>query len=130
MAKANFARIEFQNSLVISPVHMDNQPTTEDNSVWKAPACLKFKANCDVAIRPNSSEGMVAVVLRDWKGNMVDGLSKSVHISSSLHGELFCNQGSSVFWLLLWVFKVSRWNQTTKISSFSSSVGFQRLTSF
>lgn len=89
MAKANFARMELQNSLVISPVHMDNQPTTEDNSVWKAPACLTFKANCDVAIRPNSSEGMVAVVLRDWKGNMVDGLSKSVHTSSSLQGDLF-----------------------------------------
>ncbi|KAH7865848.1 hypothetical protein Vadar_011985 [Vaccinium darrowii] len=32
---------------------------------------------------------VVAVVVKDWKGKIVDGITKSVHTSSSLHGELF-----------------------------------------
>ncbi|KAH7865092.1 hypothetical protein Vadar_002098 [Vaccinium darrowii] len=89
MSRANFARWEFSNSSVISSVHMDNHPRNDSQSAWKAPDCSSFKANCDVAIRPNSSTGVAAIVLRDWKGKVVEGIAKSFQASSPLQGELF-----------------------------------------
>ncbi|KAH7837043.1 hypothetical protein Vadar_008864 [Vaccinium darrowii] len=89
LSKTNFSRSEFSNSLVIPSVHMDNHPINDVEFVWKALDCSSFKANCNVAIRPDSSRGMAVVVLRDWKGKVVDGVAKSLYVSSPFHGELF-----------------------------------------
>lgn len=67
---------------------MDNLPVADGSPSWKAPDFLSFKANCDMAVKPNHSVGTVAVVLRDWKGNVVDGRAKSSRFFSSLQGEL------------------------------------------
>lgn len=83
MARASFAMPEFCTSVVTPQVHMDNHP------VGNAPDCRSLKANCDIALKGNSSSRKIAVVIRDWKGIIVDGVAKSVSALSSLQGELF-----------------------------------------
>lgn len=58
---------EFCSSFLTPQVHMDNHPVGETPS-WKALDCRTLKANCDVALKTNSSAGKIAVVLRDWEG--------------------------------------------------------------
>ncbi|KAI8561559.1 hypothetical protein RHMOL_Rhmol04G0349500 [Rhododendron molle] len=65
---------------------MDNPPHGDYISRWKAPDRGKYKVNCDVAISAKEKEGIVAAVLRDWEGNIVDGKAKPVKVFSSLHG--------------------------------------------
>lgn len=44
--------------------------------------------NCSVAIPSNGGEGEMDVVLRNWKGKVLDGFARTVSASSSLCGEL------------------------------------------
>ncbi|KAH7842585.1 hypothetical protein Vadar_007008 [Vaccinium darrowii] len=46
------------------------------------------KVNCDAASSKDGGDGSITVVMRNWDGNPVDGLAKSVKISSPLQGEL------------------------------------------
>lgn len=46
-----------------------------------------IKANCDVAKVGNKSRAAIAVVLRDYKGKIVDGRTSIVFISSVSQGE-------------------------------------------
>lgn len=89
MARASFAMSEFCTSVVTPQVHMDNHPVGNAPSSWKAPDCRSLKANCDIALKGNSSSRKIAVVIQDWKGIIVDGVAKSVSALSSLQGELF-----------------------------------------
>ncbi|KAI8550799.1 hypothetical protein RHMOL_Rhmol06G0135400 [Rhododendron molle] len=70
-------------------VHKDNPLVQEEVSTWWAPDFGKFKANCDVAISITKNASKAAVVLRNWKGKVVEGAAKTVSTCSSLGGELF-----------------------------------------
>lgn len=83
IARANFALTEFSCTRESLNVHMDNPPHRDDISHWKAPDRCKYKANCDAAISTKEQEGVVAVVLHDWEGKIVDGRTKTVKVSSS-----------------------------------------------
>lgn len=54
-----------------------------------APDKGKLKVNCDAAIPATEPGSKAAVVLRNWKGKIVDGFARSVHVGSSLGGELY-----------------------------------------
>ncbi|XP_058181423.1 uncharacterized protein LOC131299867 [Rhododendron vialii] len=82
------AEMEFLKAFEIPKVQMDNPPNQEDLSTWRAPDKGRFKANCDAAIPASGLRSIAAVVLRNWKGKIVDGLAKSVHVRTSLGGEL------------------------------------------
>lgn len=67
---------------------MDNPINQEEISNWRAPDMGKFKVNCDVAIPKDKREGKIAVVLRNYKGKVMDGFVQSVKATSSLCREL------------------------------------------
>lgn len=88
IAAINKAWFESSSILEISNVHMDTPSTQEDLSTWRAPDRDCFKANCDVAIPKGGGAGKLAVVIRNWKGEIMDGMARSVFANSSLSGEL------------------------------------------
>ncbi|KAI8525452.1 hypothetical protein RHMOL_Rhmol13G0231200 [Rhododendron molle] len=88
LAAINHARMETSWILEIPDVHMDTPSPQEDISTWRAPDRGHFKANCDVAIPKGGGEGKLAVVIRDWKGKILDGLTRTTVASSTLSGEL------------------------------------------
>lgn len=67
---------------------MDNPTTQEELSTWKAPDKDKLKINCDVAIPVTGKVSKAAVFLRIWRGKILDGFVRSIHIGSSFGGEL------------------------------------------
>lgn len=79
---------EWSQSLEFSTVQMDNPQIQEEQSNWRAPNMGKFKANCYVAIPKSGNMGQIFVVIRDRKGRIVDGLTKTIRAESSLEGEL------------------------------------------
>ncbi|KAH7853442.1 hypothetical protein Vadar_002449 [Vaccinium darrowii] len=105
-------------------VQMDNPPIQEDNSNWRAPDKGKFKVNCDVALPPNGKEGKVAVILRDWKGKILDGFAKQITAASSLKGELLAIRAACemVFSLGLKEVEVESDNKQAILLSVSESV--------
>ncbi|KAF7152182.1 hypothetical protein RHSIM_Rhsim01G0199300 [Rhododendron simsii] len=85
MAKANFGWSEFQGSLgnqEISRHHME-QVTTGTH--WECPEEGWVKANCDVTLKKGSPKAAIAVVLRNYKGEVLDGCSSLVDASSISH---------------------------------------------
>lgn len=78
LAAINHGSLEFSKLSVRSSVQMDNPIDQEATTTWRAPDFGKFKVNCDVAIPPNSSSSTVAVVLRNWRGDVLDGFAKCV----------------------------------------------------
>lgn len=80
--------MECYNAPEITTVLMDNPSNQEDFPTWRAPDFRKFKANCNVAIPPSKHESKATVVLRNWKGNVLEGVAKTVTACSSLMGEL------------------------------------------
>ncbi|KAI8527749.1 hypothetical protein RHMOL_Rhmol12G0098800 [Rhododendron molle] len=66
---------------------MDN-PTIEDFSQWRAPKNGCFKLNCDAAVGKKGEKESAAVVIRDSKGILVNGLTGLTNVSSPLQGEL------------------------------------------
>ncbi|KAH7847270.1 hypothetical protein Vadar_023997 [Vaccinium darrowii] len=79
---------EHSQSLEIPSVLMDNLQSQEEQSTWRAPDMGKIKVNCDVALHKSGNNSTISVVLRDRKGRIMDGLAKTVHVESSLNGEL------------------------------------------
>ncbi|KAH7853483.1 hypothetical protein Vadar_002984 [Vaccinium darrowii] len=82
------SEMEFLKSLEILNVHVDNPQNQEKLSTWRAPDKGKFKVNCDVAITNYGHTSKASVVLRNWKGKLMDGMAKSIRANSSLDGEL------------------------------------------
>lgn len=56
----------------------------QGRSVWQALPSGFLKVNCDVAIKKGSSMASIAVLLRDSGGRLIDGLTSSCCVSSSL----------------------------------------------
>ncbi|XP_028089916.1 uncharacterized protein LOC114290224 [Camellia sinensis] len=54
---------------------------------WQAPSTGSFKINCDVAIKMGSHSASTAVLLRDDRGNLIDGDTQRWRVSSSLQGK-------------------------------------------
>ncbi|KAI8534415.1 hypothetical protein RHMOL_Rhmol10G0087700 [Rhododendron molle] len=80
---------EISSIHVISTVQMDNPLNQEETSTWRAPDVGRLKANCDVALPKSGKKGKAVAMLRNWKGKMMEGVARSVHIASSLGGELY-----------------------------------------
>ncbi|XP_028056949.1 uncharacterized protein LOC114260949 [Camellia sinensis] len=59
----------------------------QGRSVWQAHPPGSFKVNCNVAIKKDSSVASIAVLLRNFGGRLIDGLTSSCRVSSSLQGE-------------------------------------------
>ncbi|GMQ05608.1 hypothetical protein CsSME_00050572 [Camellia sinensis var. sinensis] len=59
----------------------------EESRSWIPPRQGRFKANCDVAIRPGSSRVSTAVLLRDCKGSVVEGAVRMEGVRSVMQGE-------------------------------------------
>lgn len=55
---------------------------------WQAPNTGSFKINCDVAIKKGSHLASTVVLLRDARGKLIDGHTRSWRVTSSLQGEL------------------------------------------
>ncbi|KAI8571342.1 hypothetical protein RHMOL_Rhmol01G0112500 [Rhododendron molle] len=88
MRRAEEALQEFTEIRVPGLVRMDNPPTEDIPSRWRAPDQGCFKLNCDVAIKKNGKDAVCAMVQRDWKGQILNGSANHVKVTSSLQGEL------------------------------------------
>ncbi|KAH7843546.1 hypothetical protein Vadar_018002 [Vaccinium darrowii] len=88
MKRALEALREYSMIKVPNLVHRDNPTVVDRISHWGAPDHGCFKINCDVVVGLNGKDAKVAVVLRDWRGSLVDGLVGSEVVSSPLQGEL------------------------------------------
>lgn len=62
-------------------------PAHSVKAQWTPPPPNNLKFNCDVAMGINGSAAVIATVLRDSKGLLIDGRTKHVHVSSVLQGE-------------------------------------------
>ncbi|KAL7249779.1 hypothetical protein ACSBR1_011873 [Camellia fascicularis] len=54
---------------------------------WVPPSSGNYKINYDVAVKKGYNQAEVVTILRDCKGELIDGLTKQSCISSSLQGE-------------------------------------------
>ncbi|KAI8560463.1 hypothetical protein RHMOL_Rhmol04G0257600 [Rhododendron molle] len=79
---------EFSKTRIPPSIHVDNLSCEDNLSHWKAPDQGNFKFNCDVAVSSQGREAVAASVLRNWKGELVDGRVARAKISSPLQGEL------------------------------------------
>ncbi|KAI7987372.1 hypothetical protein LOK49_LG13G00962 [Camellia lanceoleosa] len=89
IAKANWEESEFLAARASSTVQTGVSDWVRSNSVprWIPPARGLLKVNCDTAFHPMSSKGAIAVLLRDDRGRLVDGLALEVVLSSASQGE-------------------------------------------
>ncbi|KAI8027270.1 hypothetical protein LOK49_LG02G03305 [Camellia lanceoleosa] len=81
-----FMSVAFHNH---SGAYVNPVPVAVSIGGWMAlsPGC--FKANCDVAMSPNSTSAAIAVLFRKWKGELVDGVVQRLKVYSTLQGEVF-----------------------------------------
>ncbi|XP_028067873.1 uncharacterized protein LOC114270535 [Camellia sinensis] len=54
---------------------------------WQPASHSTVKFNCDAAFCEHSSSAVMAVILRDSKGNLLDGCAKSIKASSAVQAE-------------------------------------------
>lgn len=54
---------------------------------WQPASHSRVKFNCDAAFCKHSSSAAMAVILRDSKGNPLDGCAKSIEASSAVQAE-------------------------------------------
>ncbi|XP_057989167.1 uncharacterized protein LOC131172230 [Hevea brasiliensis] len=66
------------------PTHCDHVPV---NSGWEAPPLVFLKLNYDVAWKENCMEAVAAVIVRNHKGDLLDGKASHICASSPLAGE-------------------------------------------
>ncbi|KAL7253272.1 hypothetical protein ACSBR1_007747 [Camellia fascicularis] len=85
IAKANWEEFEFLAARTSFPVQtgVTNQVRSSSVSRWIPPARGLLKVNCDATFHPMSSKGAIAVLLRDDRGRLVDGLAREVALSSA-----------------------------------------------
>lgn len=68
---------------------LNHTPVDTANVVWTTPSSGCFKANCDVAMEKGSTKASIAVLFRNWKGELVDGAVQRIEVQSVLQGEAF-----------------------------------------
>ncbi|KAL7172332.1 hypothetical protein ACSBR2_031930 [Camellia fascicularis] len=54
---------------------------------WSPPGLGQFKLNCDASFTKDGTKASLAVILRNREGQLVDGRTSIVHVSSTLQGE-------------------------------------------
>ncbi|KAL7162800.1 hypothetical protein ACSBR2_043141 [Camellia fascicularis] len=54
---------------------------------WSPPGLGHFKLNCDASFTIDGSKASLVVILRNREGQLVDGRTSIVHVSSTLQGE-------------------------------------------
>ncbi|XP_028110248.1 uncharacterized protein LOC114308781 [Camellia sinensis] len=54
---------------------------------WTPPDQGHYKLNCDASFAKDCSKTSLVVILRDWRGNLVDGTTTMVHVSSTIQSE-------------------------------------------
>ncbi|XP_028109663.1 uncharacterized protein LOC114308291 [Camellia sinensis] len=54
---------------------------------WVPPSRGKWKFNCDAATDLSRGRGAVAVLLRDEKGHLVDGIAVKIRLATAIQGE-------------------------------------------
>ncbi|XP_028072143.1 uncharacterized protein LOC114274422 [Camellia sinensis] len=54
---------------------------------WTPPPRGMYKANCDASFASKGKKTSLAVILRDWTGQFIDGVVSTVHTSSVTQGE-------------------------------------------
>ncbi|GMP97664.1 hypothetical protein CsSME_00045829 [Camellia sinensis var. sinensis] len=84
MAMAEFESATGQGSISRSPFQA---AVTFPVANWLPLSMGNLKINCDVAVKRGSNLAAVAAVLRDSKGQLIDGITKKCCISSSFQGE-------------------------------------------
>lgn len=84
--RARVTKLEYESaSEAIEVVHPQIVcENLQGRSVWQALPPGFLKVNCDVAIKKGSSVASIAVLLRDSGGRLIDGLTSSCCVSSSL----------------------------------------------
>ncbi|KAI7982962.1 hypothetical protein LOK49_LG15G01490 [Camellia lanceoleosa] len=89
IARANWEESAFLAAQSSPPEHsgVANRVRSSSVSRWNPPARGLLKINCDAAYHPMSSKGAIAVLLRDDRGRLVDGLAREVALSSASQGE-------------------------------------------
>ncbi|KAG5555977.1 hypothetical protein RHGRI_006568 [Rhododendron griersonianum] len=87
MARANFGWSEFQGSLGIQGTTRQHTNHISTVTHWECPEEGWVKANCDVAMKKGYPKAAIAVVLRNCKGEVLDGCSSLVNASSATQGE-------------------------------------------
>ncbi|KAI8021569.1 hypothetical protein LOK49_LG03G01640 [Camellia lanceoleosa] len=86
--RARTAKLEFDKAACTDDMPLQPEGgSLRRNIIWQAPNLGTYKINYDVAIKKGSSEASVAILLRDSGGRLIDGLTQSWRVSSSLQGE-------------------------------------------
>ncbi|KAI8004166.1 hypothetical protein LOK49_LG08G00222 [Camellia lanceoleosa] len=88
--RARVAMVEFEEVESLRVECQPRQPpqTSTATDRWGPPAPGFYKVNCDVAVKKGSLQAAaVAAVLRDVNGNLVNGLTKKMCISSPFQGK-------------------------------------------
>ncbi|KAI8005987.1 hypothetical protein LOK49_LG07G01062 [Camellia lanceoleosa] len=71
-------------------------PAQDAPRTWSPPLPGRFKANCDVAIKPGSSSAYMAVLIQDSEGYLMDGVVRIEEVGSVMQGE-----ASAIRWACL-----------------------------
>lgn len=87
MDRASFTWKEFHNSRILRGSQEHNAGLIPAAVRWMPPKEGELKINCDVAVRKGSTEAAIAVILRDNKGQILDGRATRIQATSSLLGE-------------------------------------------
>lgn len=56
------------------------------SAVWRPPSCNFVKLNCDIALKKNNAFAVAAVVIRNRKGDLIDGVAVHLRASSPIAG--------------------------------------------
>ncbi|KAL7259099.1 hypothetical protein ACSBR1_005074 [Camellia fascicularis] len=73
---------------LLSTVQRPNAAVSESPSRrWSPPGLGHFKLNCDASFTKDGSKASLAIILCNWEGQLVDGRTSIVHVSSTLQGE-------------------------------------------
>lgn len=85
--KASYGWKEFQRYKAKRETNGDSIAYMGRAKAWIPPPEGKVKINCDVAMAKGSTKVAIAVILRNHKGEILDGRTVDVRITSSLQGE-------------------------------------------
>ncbi|XP_028117910.1 uncharacterized protein LOC114315493 [Camellia sinensis] len=64
-----------------------SSPARDAPRAWSPPLPGRFKAKCDVAIKPDSSRAYMAILIQDSKGSLMDGVVRMEEVGSVMQGE-------------------------------------------
>lgn len=87
MDKASFMWTEFHVCLVRGGNQEQPSGQVDTNTRWIPPHKGQLKINCDVALKQGNPKAAIAALLRDHKGNIIDGRASFVQAASVSQGE-------------------------------------------